>query len=86
MPQYILDIATPKDIVLAAEFNYNPTHELEGQIEALKLVDLEREGLEEYLPQLRRLGMSSNINPMRRSIRSSYSTSHSGESTGSVWY
>lgn len=87
MPQYILDIACPKDVVLAADFNYNPTHELVGQLEALKLVDLEKERLEEYLPQLQRLGITSNTdNVMRRKSRISYSTSNSGESTGSVWY
>jgi hypothetical protein len=35
-----LDLPTPDGITLAAEYKYNPVHELEGDIEALKLVDL----------------------------------------------
>jgi hypothetical protein len=33
-------LPTPDGITLAAEYKYNPVHELEGDIEALKLVDL----------------------------------------------
>jgi hypothetical protein len=36
----VLDLPTPDGITLAAEYKYNPVHELEGDIEALKLVDL----------------------------------------------
>lgn len=48
LPQYILDIAPPNGVVLASDTAYNPVHELEGDIDALKLVDLDREGLSEY--------------------------------------
>ena len=54
IPQYILDIQSPNGLVLAADYSYNPVHELEGQVEALNLVDLESEGLEMYIPQVRR--------------------------------
>lgn len=37
-------------------------HELEGEVEALKLVDLDREGLGEYRSQLKKLdGLESPI-------------------------
>lgn len=54
IPQFILDIKNPNGLVLAADYDYNPVHELEGNVEALNLVDLESEGLEMYIPQLRR--------------------------------
>jgi len=57
MPQYVLDIENPSGVVLAAEYDYNPIHELEGEIEALNFVDLAREGLEMYRPQLERTNM-----------------------------
>ena len=57
LPQFVLDIQTPSDIVLAAEHKHNPVLELEGQLEAFKYVDLDREGLAEYRPQLERLGI-----------------------------
>ena len=40
LPRVVLDLPTPDGITLAAEYKYNPVHELEGDIEALKLVDL----------------------------------------------
>lgn len=52
LPQFVLDIKPPNGVVLASEYTYNAVHELEGDIEALKLVDLEREGLGEYRAQL----------------------------------
>jgi hypothetical protein len=48
LPQFILDIAPPNGVVLASDAPYNPVHELEGDIDALRLVDLDREGLSEY--------------------------------------
>lgn len=79
LPQFVLDIKPPSGVVLASEYTYNPVHELEGDLEALKLVDLEREGLTEYRPQLLNnysfndsyLNMSNN----GTLIDSSYSTS-----------
>lgn len=57
LPQFVLDIQTPSDIVLASEHRYNPVFELEGDVEAFKYVDLDREGLSEYRAQLERLGI-----------------------------
>lgn len=48
LPQFVLDIKHPEGIELAANHRYSQIHELEGDIEALKLVDLDREGLGEY--------------------------------------
>jgi hypothetical protein len=66
LPNFVLDIKTPEGIVLAADYKYNALHELEGEVSALKLVDLEREGLGEYRSYLQRLGISyvgaSNVN------------------------
>ena len=41
---------------LAADYKYNSVHELEGQLEGLKYIDLEKEGLGEYRAQLIKLG------------------------------
>ena len=45
MGLYVLDIKNPNGLVLAADYNFNSMHELEGNVEALNLVDLESEGL-----------------------------------------
>jgi len=58
LPDFVLDIKTPEGIVLAADYKYNTVHELEGEVAALKLVDLDREGLSEYRSYLQRLGIS----------------------------
>lgn len=49
--------------MLAADSHNQDVHELEGEVEALKLVDLDREGLEQYKPQLLKLnnGLESPI-------------------------
>ena len=59
LPHFVLDIKTPDGIILAANHNYNTLHELEGDIDALKLVDLDREGLSEYKPYLNALTTES---------------------------
>lgn len=58
LPQFVLDIQTPNELVLAADYKYNTVLELEGQLEAFKYVNLDREGLTEYKAQLDRLGIS----------------------------
>jgi hypothetical protein len=42
---------------LAAEQKQAPVHELEGDLQAFRLVDLERENLSEYRAQLEKLGI-----------------------------
>jgi hypothetical protein len=57
MPEFVNEIKPPTGIVLAADYTYNRVHELEGEIEALRLVDLDKEGLSEYREQLERLSI-----------------------------
>jgi len=57
LPQFVLDIKTPSEFVLAADHKHSTVFELEGQLEAFKYVDLDREGLSEYRAQLERLGI-----------------------------
>jgi len=48
LPQFVLDMQTPRGLVLAADHKPKPNHDLEGDLDALKLVDLDREGLTQY--------------------------------------
>ena len=57
-PQYVKDIKTPDGILLAADSKYTETHELEGDLDALKLVDLEKEDLSEYAQQINKMNES----------------------------
>ena len=55
LPKFVLDIKTPEGLVLAANSNTSRIHELEGDVFAMKLVDLDREGLSEYKSNLKNL-------------------------------
>lgn len=55
MPEFVQDIKPPNGIKLAAETSDDHALELEGDVEALKYVDLEKEGLEEYKSQLEQI-------------------------------
>ena len=55
LPDFVLDIKPPQGITLAADCPSNQVHILEGAVHALKLIDLEREGLSEYKSQVERL-------------------------------
>ena len=59
LPKYILDIKTPDNLKLAAEITEPDIHELEGDVNALKLVDLDREELGIYRQFLQRIGITS---------------------------
>ena len=48
LPQYVLDIATPDGLALAANSKYSELSELEGDVYALNLVDLNANGLSGY--------------------------------------
>ena len=49
LPQFVLDIKQPEGLTLAAEMSkQDHVFELEGQVEALILIDLDKEGLSEY--------------------------------------
>lgn len=58
LPDFVLDIKTPDGLVLAADYQYNSVHELEGDVRALGFVDLDREGLGEYRAALSKLGIT----------------------------
>jgi hypothetical protein len=58
LPDFVLDIKTPEGLVLAADYQYNAVHELEGDVRALGFVDLDREGLSEYRAMLAKLGIT----------------------------
>lgn len=48
LPRYVQQIPTPKGLTLAADCLNDNLHELYGDIDALRLIDLEREGLGHY--------------------------------------
>ena len=54
MPDFVNEIKPPKGLVLAAEqpSESNSVHELYGDVHALKMIDLEREGLSQYRDQV----------------------------------
>lgn len=47
LPQFVRDIKHPDGLTMAADYQQS-VFELDGQVEALKLVDLDKEGLSEY--------------------------------------
>lgn len=55
LPSFVLEIKPPAGVVLASDYTYKATYDLEGDLEALKLVDLDREGLSEYKSVLEKL-------------------------------
>jgi hypothetical protein len=59
LPQFVLDIKTPDGLVLAANHQYNSLHDLEGDLDALRLIDLDKEGLSEYREFLSKFNSSS---------------------------
>ncbi|RNA41359.1 hypothetical protein BpHYR1_043584 [Brachionus plicatilis] len=54
LPDFVLGIKPPQGVTLAAERPFSQVHILEGEVHALKLVDLDREGLAEYKSQVDR--------------------------------
>ena len=52
LPSFVSEIKAPEGLQLAADFKFNGVYELEGDIQALKLVDLDRENLSEYRSQV----------------------------------
>lgn len=54
LPEFVHSIKNPAGIVLAANHSY--TYELEGDLNALNLIDLEKEGLGMYSSYLRKSG------------------------------
>lgn len=48
LPEIVRRLPNPEGIVLASEYQYNKLQELYGDVDALRLVDLDKEGLSEY--------------------------------------
>ena len=90
LPQFVLDIKTPAEIgVLAADYKPRTLVELEGQLEAFKFIDLEKEGLSEYRAYLLNLGIqdlaaSSKIKASSPTLSSSMFSSASASSATSL--
>ena len=57
LPDFVFEVKTPEGLVLAADYKPAPFHELEGDLHAFKLVNLEQEGLSIYREYLIRLGV-----------------------------
>ncbi len=68
LPEIVRDIKNPEGIVLAADYKYNALHELEGDVDALKLIDLDREGLSEYKSYLDGIFVSATNRPSVTSV------------------
>jgi hypothetical protein len=77
LPDFVLEIPTPEGLVLAANHKYNSLHELEGDVQALKLVDLEKEGLGEYAVYLQKYGSASRASTAAALSNASLSASQS---------
>jgi len=78
LPQFVLDIKTPDNMCLAADYKPNFVHELEGHIDALKLIDLDSEGLSDYKSQVPKI-----TSDQRRRSSESYLTPESSSGRGS---
>ena len=82
LPKFVLDIATPDGLVLAANAKQSGLYELEGDVAALQLIDLDREGLGEYKTYLQGLNFSSGAGAALLSSASSSSFGASSASFG----
>ncbi|RNA39701.1 serine threonine- phosphatase with EF-hands 2-like [Brachionus plicatilis] len=75
MPGFVKEIKTPEGLVLAAESRYSGLMELYGDVEALRLINLEAEGLGEYRDYFSRLGLSSRIEVQEKALSQSLKSS-----------
>jgi hypothetical protein len=80
LPPFVLDIKTPDGLVLAADTQQSSIYELEGDVEALKYVDLDKEGLSEYRAFLSKLGISYAGRATPAYINASSESSHASAS------
>lgn len=72
LPKFVTDIQSPDGLVLAANYKYNSLHELYGDVSALNLIDLEREGLGGYVSYLKNnlsQNMPNSLNNFNYSIQ-----------------
>jgi hypothetical protein len=69
LPTFVKEIKPPEGLILAADSSSPLMYELEGDLHALSLVDLEREGLIEYKGFLKQIGFTdSRINKISNEI------------------
>jgi hypothetical protein len=61
LPQFVTEIRPPVGVTLAAEFVAPSLIDLEGDVEALRLIDLDQEGLAEYRAYLARFSSQTQI-------------------------
>ncbi len=66
LPKIVTDIETPNDLILATDYKFNPVHKLVGDVKALKLIDMEAEGLTMYTSQV----YSSDKEQIKRKVSS----------------
>ncbi len=71
LPSFVLEIQPPKGVILASEYQPNSQFELVGDLYALGLIDLEREGLGEYKELVRSLEITN------QSMNTSYEPNNS---------
>jgi hypothetical protein len=57
LPNFVKEIKPPSGLVLAADSSSSFNYELEGDLHALNLIDLENEGLNEYKSLLKQLNL-----------------------------
>lgn len=77
LPDFVLDIKTPDGLVLAAEQRTKSVHELEGDVDALNLIDLEKEGLAEYKNYINKLAIGKTYSNISRSVSAAQMSSSS---------
>lgn len=75
LPDFVHDIKTPEGLILAANYQAAQFNELEGDLHALQLVDLEKEGLSCYKQYLVRLGVLDNASAQAQNSSSFYNNS-----------
>jgi len=73
LPEFVREIPAPDGLTLAADYEPSGVHELEGDLHALKLIDLNAEGLGEYSEYVR--GIASAATSRAGSVHGSRTTS-----------
>jgi hypothetical protein len=93
LPKFVRDIKAPEGLMLASKAQPKITHKLVGDLNALKLVDLDKEGLGEYKGQIQGLSRASSskfsinsslASSLSRSCASSLSSAQGAKSVSSI--
>ena len=83
LPNIVHEVKTPEGLKLATENNLNASLELEGDLSALKLIDLDKEGLGEYKEFLVKKGILKNQIPHPNSSFYAYSKTNTRQANSS---